>query len=123
MSESSRRRLGARLSPDGAKLATGGYDQTIKVLGGRQRHGAAHYQGAPGQRDHRQLQPDNQWLASGSIDGLVKIWSGNELPPLPWERGRGEGGTFIFARSALTPNPSPEGGGVVTSAASPSPCE
>ncbi len=63
------------LSPDGTKLATGGYDQTIKlwnVADGKElRTIKAHLANVT----TVSFSPDNQWLASGSTDGLVKIWS------------------------------------------------
>jgi WD40 repeat protein len=71
------------LSPDGAKLATGGYDGTIKiwntadgmVLKSIKAHLHPSIPAEGGTVIALAFSPDGQRIVSGGIDGTVKIWS------------------------------------------------
>ncbi len=62
-------------SPDGSKLASGGWDQTIKIwdanTGKELRTIKAHLGTVTALAFH----PNGQQIASGGLDGMVKVWN------------------------------------------------
>jgi WD40 repeat protein len=78
------------LSPDGSRLASGGFDDTVKlwdVATGQER---AALRGHTDQVGAVAFAPDGRLLASGSHDGTVKLWdaaTGRELVTLRGHTG------------------------------------
>jgi WD40 repeat protein len=67
------------ISPDSQRIATGGYDQTVKLwdaAGGQQ---LITLRGHPALVLSIAFSPDGRWIASSDDKGLVKLWDGSPV--------------------------------------------
>jgi hypothetical protein len=65
---------GIAFSPDGTRLVSGSYDQTVKVWDAHTGQQLLELKGHPGQVSSVAFSPDGRCLASGSADKTVKVW-------------------------------------------------
>src|SRR5207249_4526695 len=61
-------------SPDGKRLASGSYDQTVKVWDAATGQETLTHKGHTGWVSSVAFSPDGKRLASASVDGTVKVW-------------------------------------------------
>ncbi len=76
-------------SPDGARLATGSWDYTVKLWDAATGKEITTLRGYPRGVTSVAFSPDGARLATGSIDTTVKLWDGtprsNDAAPQPHE--------------------------------------
>ena len=65
---------------DGSRLATGGWDQTIKVWDTQTNKALFTIKAHTGTVTALAFSPDGQFIASGSTDGTVKLWNATAPP-------------------------------------------
>ena len=76
-------------SPDGRRIAAGGYDPTVRIYAAADGREQLALRGHRGCVNQIAFSPDNRWIASTSDDGSAKIWdaeSGEERATLRGHR-------------------------------------
>jgi WD40 repeat protein len=67
------------LSPDGTMLASGGYDESVRIWRLADRRQIGMLQGHGGTVWTLAWSPDGQWIATGSEDKMIRIWRARDL--------------------------------------------
>jgi WD40 repeat protein len=69
-------------SPDGKRLVSGSFDQTVKVWDAQRGQELLTLKGHTGHVTSVAFSPDGQRIVSGSADSTVKVWNAEEPSPV-----------------------------------------